>query len=555
MDHTTYRYSSVSILEVFRNYRNPKYRLILILWFASILLCIFLGLMSSFNEWSGIEIDVGGFKAYITIHPSLIISAIWTLWFGLMWGFVPAYITTLVLAYVSGMPFWWSILFAFTDPLGLAVLALAYRSVPMGIDLRQSASIFFYVFILFISGIAGSIGSFIWTFTHAYGIGETLAMWEGKWLGAFLQGVMVNGPIFYLLTKRVAKWKDKLLTVNEWSIPSKWYVGTMFGIILIAMAGFIVSTGFLTRLQISAILIRTEDNVLVSAINTALESLTFIHFISLTLILFAVIFGYQIAINWTKLLARSRAQILALNKTLEARVEYRTKELNTFIYKVSHDLKGPLASMLGLIKIAKDDVADEEALRYFDLIHRSTDRLNFILLDLLHITTLKQGRIEYSKIDFKKLIKEILQSLENMPENHNIEFSIKVRNCKDFYGDEKLLNSIFQNLITNAIKYKKNGKIKPFVKILVDKESDILKISVEDNGLGIPPKFQDKIFEMFFRAHETSSGSGLGLYIVKSAIEKLGGKIMMQSEESVGTRFIIELPGKKGKKVKEAAEV
>ncbi len=240
------------------------------------------------------------------------------------------------------------------------------------------------------------------------------------------------------------------------------------------------------------------------------------------------------------------AQKEAMKESVEStkKLRAKNKELDTFVYKASHDLKGPLASTLGLVNVMKQEIQDPLSLKYIDLVKESTVRLDSILMDLLQVTRLKQGALEVAPIDFDHLINEVTKSLHHDPGYKAVHIRLFVEQLKKFYSDRKLITSVLQNLIDNAIKYRNPEERFPYIYISVTDQKDGMKVRIIDNGLGIPKELQQKVFDMFFRGHEKSQGTGLGLYIVSNTIEKLGGRIKMESDEGKGTHFTLFLPSK-----------
>jgi ligand-binding sensor domain-containing protein/signal transduction histidine kinase len=235
------------------------------------------------------------------------------------------------------------------------------------------------------------------------------------------------------------------------------------------------------------------------------------------------------------------------NLLLEKVVRRRTQELKesndrleTFIYKASHDIKGPLKSIIGLTTVGEKDVSDPVALNYFQHILKSTKKLDLLLSDLLQLTKVKKVVLQKEKINFREMISEAMSSFENLPGYDKMKFNIEINQTSDFYSDKKLLSSIIQNLIENPIKYKDESKefCKLNVKVIVkDGEAELI---FADNGLGIPEEYQTRIFDMFFKVNDNSFGTGLGLYIVKTTIEKLEGSIRLESSAGVGSTFYIK---------------
>ncbi len=225
----------------------------------------------------------------------------------------------------------------------------------------------------------------------------------------------------------------------------------------------------------------------------------------------------------------------------EQQLQYKVNELNTFMYKATHDMRAPLSSLLGLIALAKLEPDHDAMFHYFDMIDESTRKMDKILIDLVDITKITQGIPEISEVNLSLLMSEIISSLGNTPGYNEIVFSSQIQLVRPFYSDPKLLRSILQNLLDNSAKYRSAGR-KNYIDMEAEETATGIKIFISDNGIGIADTFQQKVFEMFYRATVHSSGTGLGLYIVKNAIEKLGGTIELESKLNVGTRVTINLP-------------
>ena len=181
--------------------------LVAALWLATIGAGAGLGLASIHYDWSGVPLHFGGTDVYVTLYPPLVFAAVWVLWFGFWWGFLPAYLSTLALALYSGMPLGWSLVFAFADPVGLAVFAIAYRAIPVPYDLRSLSAVLFFVLLSFVAGVFGSTGSFIWITTSNVGSHQVLPIWQGWWLGAFLQNLVIVAPLLAAFSPAAARWR------------------------------------------------------------------------------------------------------------------------------------------------------------------------------------------------------------------------------------------------------------------------------------------------------------------------------------------------------------
>lgn len=235
---------------------------------------------------------------------------------------------------------------------------------------------------------------------------------------------------------------------------------------------------------------------------------------------------------------------LSRQKRTEDELTYKNNELDTFVYRVSHDLRGPIASLMGLYQLVQTDIKDHKALEYFGMFNDQILRLNETILALLDLTRIKELEANNEKLNFEKIVEGAIKSFKQLPNFENINFRKDIKNPKIFINDKSLVTTIVQNLIENSIKYSKAHHTKSYVYISVKpmQRNSIIRIVVSDNGIGIPESIHSKVFNMFYRGNNSAIGSGLGLYIVKNAIEKLRGKISMDSAIDEGTTFTVDIP-------------
>jgi PAS domain S-box-containing protein len=217
-------------------------------------------------------------------------------------------------------------------------------------------------------------------------------------------------------------------------------------------------------------------------------------------------------------------------------------ELDRFVYSASHDLRAPIASLLGLIEVARLERNMDNILQLLEMQKRSLLRLDRFIKDIVDHSRNTRLDIESESVNFQAIIHSTFEQLHFMDHFNQVKKIVAVKQEKEFYSSPTRLNIIFNNLISNAIKYADIRKDDPYLKIDVEAADAQVTISISDNGEGIPAESVDKIFDMFFRASSRGIGSGLGLYIVKEAIRKLGGTIEVHSEYGVGTEFTVILP-------------
>lgn len=230
-------------------------------------------------------------------------------------------------------------------------------------------------------------------------------------------------------------------------------------------------------------------------------------------------------------------------KRVEEELKVRNTELDNFVYKVSHDLRAPLSSILGLVNLAKLPGNTDNPMDYIDIIGSKVEHLDHFIGDVLsHSKNLKID-LTIAKVDFNYIIDQTFNDLNYLEGAKGISRMVKVEGI-DFYSDPWRIAEIFRNLISNAIKYRKLDQVASEIGIKINVDHLRAEIAFADNGIGIDEKNLAKVFEMFYRATEQSDGSGIGLYIVKNAVDKLGGQISVASRLGQGTRFSIILPNR-----------
>jgi len=232
----------------------------------------------------------------------------------------------------------------------------------------------------------------------------------------------------------------------------------------------------------------------------------------------------------------------ALNMAMKE-LSDRNFELDQLVYKTSHDIRSPLTSILGLVNIAKKDDDPGTKLEYLTKIEQSVLKLDEFVKSMLNYAKASRADIQMEDLELKEIIESCITDLEYLENYDDITTSIKINGGSHSYKSDPLrLKIIFSNIISNAFKYYDDKKKNSFLKIKVNIKKDGLHIKFEDNGIGISDDHLSKIFNMFYRATEKSEGSGLGMYIVKQSIDKLGGTINIDSKDGVGTTIDIFLP-------------
>lgn len=223
-------------------------------------------------------------------------------------------------------------------------------------------------------------------------------------------------------------------------------------------------------------------------------------------------------------------------------LEKINRELDKFVYTASHDLKAPLSSILGLVNIARMEQLSETHSNYLDMIEKNISKLNGFILDIINYSRNSRTELIQDKVDIEALTRGTIEDMQFMNGFDKVEIICETTAPVPLYSDEKRLKVILNNLVSNAINYHLLTRPDPYIKISMTVDTQCMVMQVADNGQGIKKEYLPKIFDMFYRASDNSKGSGLGLYIVKEIITRMGGTISVVSQPMQGTTFTISLP-------------
>ena len=228
------------------------------------------------------------------------------------------------------------------------------------------------------------------------------------------------------------------------------------------------------------------------------------------------------------------------NKELQSAYD----ELGKFAYSVTHDMRGPLLSVLGALDIAQatDDV--NEMKEIMGMMTLALQKLDEFITNIHEYYNLKRGKLVFEEIDFKTLVDETAGMFLVAGKVDNIRFSLNVTQTIPFLSDIISIKIVLTNLLSNAFKYQRKAAPDKFVEVNVEVDNTNATIFVKDNGIGIHEEHINSIFDMFFRATSEQEGSGFGLFNVKDALNKINGVIEVTSVLNEGTTFKVTIPGK-----------
>lgn len=176
------------------------------------------------------------------------------------------------------------------------------------------------------------------------------------------------------------------------------------------------------------------------------------------------------------------------------------------------------------------------------MMNKSVTKLDAFIRDLADFSRNARMEMEHTEVNWQAIIDETLENLQFSDNSDRIKKTITINQNAPFFADGVRIGIMFNNLISNAIKYQNLKRDDAFVKVTIESDKDQAVVSIEDNGIGISADHQAKVYNLFFRASIQSYGSGMGMYIVKNAIDKLRGEISLNSTEGEGTTFTITIP-------------
>jgi signal transduction histidine kinase len=246
------------------------------------------------------------------------------------------------------------------------------------------------------------------------------------------------------------------------------------------------------------------------------------------------------AVRKRKLERMKREARHALRKQNEELMKVN-KELDNFVYSVSHNLRGPLASMIGLLRLAKEGDREGKLAGVHNMMGRSMFKLDETLKEILDYSRNARGELQFDTIDWQRLLDQTLNKLEYLDSTGVIKKNIRLQTDVRFVSDEGRVGVILNNLLSNAMLFRAKNR-EPQLHIDIISTPQEATVTIRDNGIGIREDARPRIFDMFYRGTEESQGAGLGLYIVKETVARLKGAIEIISNHGQGTTVILTIP-------------
>jgi signal transduction histidine kinase len=218
--------------------------------------------------------------------------------------------------------------------------------------------------------------------------------------------------------------------------------------------------------------------------------------------------------------------------------------IEQFIYSCSHTLRAPLKSIAGLVYLLKnsDTHKDIDPKFFLESIEKTVEKMELVLNDLELFLSNSRHTVTTQVVDVKSVVREVIAGTQPLHGENKIDFSIACQQPVPFFSDKNRLEIVLSHVVSNAIQFQDESKGKIKIGIQIKVTSSSCSIHVRDNGIGISSSVLPHIFQLFYRGSNKSTGSGVGLYIVKEVLNKMGGTIIVRSTESKGSTFHISIP-------------
>ncbi len=343
---------------------------------------------------------------------------------------------------------------------------------------------------------------------------------------------------FYFMKTAIRVWEEAEPMINEAdSIDNRAHTQIKSG--SVTPAGKLAFTGQINFITAE---LSKKERIFSNALGNAARNIN--HYLFLVNVFCIIlILGGLIGYAMMMISRLSTSEEILKGKNLE--LTTLSKELDTFVYSASHDLRSPIASLKGLVNLTQSEDEPETIKIYLGLMNGIVDQLDIFIKEIIDFFRNKRTAVSSKEISLQKLIDEALALVQFLPLTDGLVITKEI-NADFIYCDELRVKIVLNNLISNAVKYSDLTKQARYVKIRTGQGAGgHCTIEIEDNGIGIKQEHHDRIFDMFFMLSNGKKGTGLGLYIVKEIVEKLDGNIKLISEINIGSTFTISIPSKK----------
>lgn len=442
---------------------NKRVVILLFLWLFLFALSFISVTYWAPTDWSSLASTRQAISLFLLFYPPLLISNFLLFWVGFEWGFIPAYLSTFMVALASNMPVQWAILFGFAVVLGMAIFGVVYYSTHFKYTLNNITHFAFFVGVALVASMASSLGSLIWSHVQGLTIEETLIAWQSWWTGAFLQMIFINAPILFIVGNRIEKIKDRYFEIPERpEISLGWVYSAIISVVAVLVI-FIASAEKLGTLRIEEAL-RNSSTTFASEILSASQTFELTAWISIVILLAIGLGGIRLVESW--------------NDNLKEQV--RVKQ--ALIAEIHHRVKNNMQLVSGLIelqlqntnsKVVESELRKSHSRVYsmgkvHDQIYQHEDAAG-VKLDVYMESIVKQAEINFGGIKKQGINFELTCEPISLTISQAVTFGLLLNElltliCRHEYSGGKISKkiSIVVEENGNVVNARFNGITSPF---------------------------------------------------------------------------------------------
>lgn len=480
---------------------------LLTIWAGVVVISILSVIWISPSEFLLIEDGQLTINQFFLFYPPLILGTLLLFWVGFEWGFIPLFLSGFAITFSASVTYYWGLLFGIAFVLGLGIYALAYYCVPFDPALRDLKSVAFYVVVSFFAAIASSLGSFVWSDFFGLNAYETITLWKGWWTGMFLQSVFIVGPILYLLTPAISKYRKKLFPVFPKPNVTLGWIYTAIASVVVVLLLFIVGAKILGTETLHQQVDALESSVGEQIIQSN-DSLEIISWISIALVLVLGTGSIYLVGSWNKKLKEQvdlkTDQLKKSQQKLEEALDERDLLLDTIHDRVRNNLTMVLA-LLELQLKGEEEKSNDEILK------DSYSRIRS--LALIHETMVQSQTFE--RVNLKSFAIKLSNRLQKSFETalQNIEVSMNAGDIETHIDRAVPIAMILNELMVNAFMHGFTGLPKGVVFVSLEMQDDELFLQVRDNGRPLPDNF------------DQMTKKTLGFKLIRTLVKQLQGQL------------------------------
>ncbi len=305
-----------SLFTMFRQRGNA--RKAVVIWLIFCALVIPSSVITRLFEWTGIELTVGSVQFYVTVYIPMLFCVPMVFWYDYLWAAIPAYFSTFLVGYIGGMPLEWLLVFSLANPLSLALYVLSYKVIQLRPGMNDLVSIVSFVTISLVASLAGSVGAFIWAYANKVGLNPAYLVWQGWWVGGWLQAVLIVLPILHMTGPYVERCIASIKPTDKNPKFGDYKAITIATISFVAvLVGYVSVARFISIKQFDIIQISLVDDGTLLKIQNAIDGMSYPLYILLTVIIALIFLTYKTVIFWHQTLIKANQQLLDKNRELE----------------------------------------------------------------------------------------------------------------------------------------------------------------------------------------------------------------------------------------------